>query len=56
MKSKKEKALKKIVKTQIRYQKSKNIIIKFKTDLTNIRDEVNNKKNKINQLKDLLID
>ena len=54
MKSEKEEALKKIVETQIRYQKSKNIIIKLKTDLTNIRDEVDDKENKINQLKDLL--
>ena len=54
MKSEKEEALEKTVRTQTRYQKSKDIITRLKTDLTDIRDEADDKENRINQLEGLL--
>ena len=54
MKSEKEEALKKTVRAQARYQKSKNIITRLKTDLTDIRDEADDKEDRINQLEGLL--
>ena len=54
MESEKGEALEKTARAQTRYQKSKDIITRLKTDLTDIRDEADDKENRINQLEGLL--